>query len=127
MYTLKPIHFINEEVEVFYQEEPIYQRTPTPPNGFLWRGETYTIKEILLEWKDFNRRGRNAHNMRPANLLKAAKRGSRGVGRFYFRVLTENDQIFQLYFDRSNWNAETQTGYWILTAEYAYQLNLPTN
>lgn len=125
MYALKPIHFINEEVEVIHHDPPIYQRTPTPPDGFSWRGVTYSVKEILLEWKDFGRRGKNVHNMRPSSLLKAAKRGSRGVGRFYFRVITDNDQIFQLYFDRANWDPDHQSGSWILTAEYAYQLNLP--
>jgi hypothetical protein len=127
MFVLKPIHFINEEVNVLYEHEPIYKRTPTPPDGFVWKNERFNIKEILLEWKDFDRRGKNAHNMRPTNLLKAAKRGSRAVGRFYFRIMTDNDRIFQIYFDRSNWDSETQTGSWILHSEYAYQLNLPND
>lgn len=124
MYVLKPIHFINEEVAVHHEQAQAFQRTPTPPDGFTWRGEKFVVQEILLEWKDFDRRGKNAHNMRPTNLLKAAKRGSRAVGRFYFRVLTEDDRIFQLYFDRANWDSDTQTAYWVLHAEYAYQLNL---
>ena len=124
MYVLKPIHFINEEIQVDYDQKPVYKRTPTAPQRFDWRDEHFEIKEILLEWKDYDRRGRNAHNMRPTNLLKAAKRGSRGVGRFYFRVMTQCDRIFQLYFDRADWDIETQTGSWMLHSEYAYQLNL---
>ena len=125
MYVLKPVHFINEVIAVQHSIKPVYKRTPTPPDGFVWRGEAFHISEIMLEWKDFDRRGKNAHNMRPTNQLKAAKRGSRGVGRFYFRVMTDNDRIFQIYFDRANWDNETQTGSWILHSEYAYQLNLP--
>ena len=125
MYVLKPVHFINEEITVYHEIAPVYKRTPTPPDGFKWREESYQITEVMLEWKDFDRRGKNAHNMRPSSLLKAASRGSRGVGRFYFRVMTDQNRIFQLYFDRANWDNEDQTGSWILHAEYAYQLNLP--
>ncbi len=124
MISLKPVSFINEEIEVQHDTPPVYKRTPTPPDRFTWRGDKFEIKEILLEWKDFDRRGKNAHNMRPSSLLKAASRGSRGVGRFYFRVMTENDRIFQLYFDRSNWDMDNQTGFWILHSEYAYQIDV---
>lgn len=127
MFNLKPIHFINEEIQVQFKQQPVYKRTPTPPDGFVWDGEEFLIKEILLEWKDFGRRGKNAHNMRPTNLLKAANRGSRGVGRFYFRVLTQNERIFQLYFDRADWDTDTQTGSWVLHSEYSYQWNLTGN
>jgi hypothetical protein len=125
MYELKPISFINEEITVHHAIDPIYKRTPTPPDSFSWGGETFEITEILLEWKDYDRRGKNAHNIRPSSLLKAVKRGSRAVGRFYFRVLTAQDRIFQLYFDRANWDTDQQTGTWILQSEYSYQLKLP--
>mgnify|MGYP001546867980 CR=1 FL=1 len=124
MVILRPIHFINEVISVHHEIEPVYKRTPTPPNSFEWHDETFQITEIMLEWKDFDRRGKNAHNMRPSSKLKAAKRGSRAVGRFYFRVMTDHDRIFQIYFDRANWDVETQTGSWVLHSEYAYQLNL---
>jgi hypothetical protein len=124
MIVLKPVSFINEEIKVQHDNPPVYKRTPTPPDRFFWRGNMFEIREILLEWKDFDRRGKNAHNMRPSSLLKAASRGSRAVGRFYFRVMTHNDRIFQLYFDRSNWDADNQTGSWILHSEYAYQIDV---
>ena len=122
MYKLVPIRFINEAVEIQHAQAPVFAKTPTPPKEFLWQGAQHHVKEILLEWKDFERRGKSSHNMRPSSQLKAAKRGSRGVGRFHYQVLTEDDRIFQLYFDRSTWDQDTQTGEWVLQAEYAYQL-----
>jgi hypothetical protein len=123
MVTLKPISFINEVIQVHFNHPPKYMRTPVPPDGFIWRDKQWVIREVLEEWKDFERRGKSSHNMRPANQLKAAKRGSRGVGRFYYRVLTTEDRIFQLYFDRSEWDEETKSGAWIIHAEYSYVLN----
>jgi len=123
MMLLKPISFIDEKIEVQYNQAPIYLRTPVPPDRFVWREKIWDVVEVLEEWKDFDRRGKSAHNMRPANLLKAASRGSRGVGRFYYRVLTKDDRIFQLYFDRSVWNEEKNESGWVLHSEYSYTLN----
>jgi hypothetical protein len=122
MYKLVPIRFINEVIEVHHAQPLLYAKTPTPPQAFIWQEKTFFVKEILLEWKDFDRRGKSSHNMRPSSQLKAAKRGSRGVGRFHYQVLTQDDQIFQLYFDRASWDQDTQAGEWILQAEYTYQL-----
>jgi hypothetical protein len=122
MYKLVPIRFINEVIEVQHAQPLLYAKTPTPPKEFIWQEKTFFVKEILLEWKDFDRRGKSSHNMRPSSQLKAAKRGSRGVGRFHYQVLTQDDQVFQLYFDRSSWDQDTQTGEWILHADYAYRL-----
>ena len=123
MVTLKPISFINEKIVVHFSHPPKYQRTPISPDGFIWRDKQWVIQEVLEEWKDFERRGKSSHNMRPSNQLKAAIRGSRGVGRFYYRVLTTEDRIFRIYFDRSEWDQESKTGAWILHSEYSYVLN----
>lgn len=122
MYKLVPIHFINEVVKVQHPRPLLYAKTPTPPREFSWQGNEYVVKEILLEWKDFERRGKASHTMRPSSMLKAAKRGSRGVGRFHYQVLTGDDRIFHLYFDRASWDQDTQAGEWVLQAEYAYLL-----
>ncbi len=122
MYKLIPIRFINEVIEVQHAQPLLYAKTPTPPQGFIWQEKEYGVKEVMLEWKDFERRGKSSHNMRPSSQLKAAKRGSRGIGRFHYQVLTDDDQIFHLYFDRSSWDQDTQTGEWVLQAEYAYRL-----
>lgn len=120
MYAIKPISFINQEIQVEFDQHPLYSRTPIPPNRFFWKGEVWEIQEVIGEWKDFDRRGKTAHNMRPSNLLKAAKRGSRGVGRFYYRVMTGDERIFQIYFDRAAWDQESKQGKWFLYAEYSY-------
>ncbi|NOH11782.1 MAG: hypothetical protein HND51_09065 [Chloroflexi bacterium] len=57
------------------------------------------------------------HTMKPANLRKAARRGSWGVGRFYFRVQTDNGQIFELYYDRAPKDIDNRKGNWILFQE----------
>lgn len=119
MVELVPIHFINEPVAVLFDTPPLYNKTPTPPQGFVWADEVWPIKQVMLEWKDYDRRGKSSHNMRPSNLLKAASRGSFGVGRFYFRVMTADDRIFQLYYDRS----APKEAAWVLYAEYSYRVS----
>ena len=85
----KPIQFISEEVDVLFDKPQLLEKKPPCPNEFIWRGESYRILELLSEWKDYSRRGRMAHSMRPENIKKALRRGSVGVGRFHFRVKIE--------------------------------------
>lgn len=117
MKNIKPIQFISETVDVIFEVPPVLEKKPGCPDGFLWRGMEYTIVELLSEWKDFNRRGRMAHSMRPANLRKAARRGSVGVGRFYFRIRVEDGRIFDLYYDRNVTSADQRKGIWTLHQE----------
>jgi len=118
MIELVPVRFINDAIMVEFDRPPLYGKTPVAPNRFWWNGVLWQIKDVMLEWKDYERRGKASHNMRPTNLLKAMGRGSFGVGRFYFRVNTQQDRIFVLYFDRA---AEKDQA-WILHAEYSYRL-----
>lgn len=69
------------------------------------------------EWYDYGRSGSMAHNMRPANMAKAQRRGSWGVGRFYFRVLTGQGRIFEIYYDRAPKDAGDREGSWFLYRE----------
>ena len=57
--------------------------------------------------------------MRPANIAKAVRRGSWGVGRFYFRVRTESGRLFDLYYDRAPKDADDRKGTWFLFRELA--------
>lgn len=75
------------------------------------------IERCLMEWRDFTRRGKMAHNMRASHLEAAAKRGSRGVGRHYFRVLTINGRTFDLYYDRAPRDTVNRAGSWHLLRE----------
>jgi hypothetical protein len=117
MKDYKPTRFISENVEVIFEKPPQLEKVPGCPDGFIWEGKTYQIIELLREYRDFIRKGRMAHSMRPANLRKAARRGSVGVGRFYYRVKVEDGRIFDLYYDRAVKNADQRKGSWTLHQE----------
>jgi hypothetical protein len=114
---MKPIRFIGEAVDVEFDEEPALTKKPGCPSRFTWRGDTHHIVEKLKEWHDFGRRGRMAHNMRPAHLVAAERRGSWGVGRDYYRVRTAAGRVFELYYDRAPKAAGERSGAWFLYRE----------
>ena len=111
------LHFIGAEIEVQFDTPPTYQKAPTCPNGFSWNGKAYRIAACLSEWTDFARRGRSARNMQPAHAAVAARRGSLGVGRYYFRVRTDSAQVFDLYYDREIKSSDDRLGHWFLYRE----------
>ena len=113
----KPLHFIGAEIAVSFDKEPLYKKKPHCPDSFTWGGEQFRVDEKLAEWQDFSRTGNMALNMRPANMAKALKRGSWGVGRYYFRVLSEDGRIFELYYDRAPKDASDRIGSWFLDRE----------
>lgn len=117
MENYKPIRFISESVEVIFEKPPRFEKVPDCPDGFIWEDISYLIVELVREWRDFTRKGRMAHSMRPANLRKAARRGSVGVGRFNFRVKVEGGRIFDLYYDRAVKSADQRKGSWTLHLE----------
>jgi hypothetical protein len=110
-------HFICEEIIIHFDREPARQKTPPCPDGFTWQAHTYRVVEKISEWHDFTRRGRMARNMRPAHASVAAERGSLGVGRFYFRVRADSDQVFDLYYDRAIKDVDDRLGHWFLYRE----------
>ena len=75
------------------------------------------VKRMLQTWFAYGRSGRMSRNMRPANLRKAERRGSWGVGRFFFRVEVEDGRIFDLYYDRAPKDASDRKGSWTLWRE----------
>lgn len=112
-----PMRFIDEPIEALFDSSPLFEKSPTCPNGFIWNGETFRITGLLAEWKDFRRRGRMSNNMIPAHLSRAERIGSWGVGRFFFRVSTEGGRIFEIYFDRAPVDAGDRKGKWVLFGE----------
>ncbi len=84
---------------------------------FIGEEKTFIIEEMLGEWRDYTRRGRMARNMSDVHAAAASRRGSWGVGRFFFRVRTENGQVFDLYYDRAPKNASQRKGSWVLFRE----------
>lgn len=111
------LHFLDQLIEVWFDSPPARQKSPPCPDGFTWQGRPYKVVEMLAEWKDFSRRGRMARNMRPSHAAAAAGRGSLGVGRFYFRVRVETEQIFDIYYDREIKDAGDRLGRWVLYRE----------
>jgi hypothetical protein len=114
---MKPIKFISEEVEVIFDNPPPLTKRPGCPDGFIWQEETFRVNALLSEWRDFTRRGRFARNMQPQNQRNALRRGSLGVGRFYFQVQTEGGRIFELYYDRAPKSVDDKLGSWSLFRE----------
>ncbi len=106
----RPKHFIGETIEVKFDTPPAFEKTPDCPEGFVWNGKAFLIVEVLSQWSDFGRSGAMTYNMRPSNMKKALRRGSYGVGRFYFRVRTQSEQIFEMYYDRAVKNVDHRKG-----------------
>jgi len=113
-----PIHFYDEPIEVLFNEPPIREKAPHCPNGFIWNDKTYRIiTAALSEWTDFTRRGKMTKNMRPAHAATASTRGSLNVGRYYFRVQVQTQQVFDIYYDRAMKNVDDRKGQWFIYRE----------
>jgi hypothetical protein len=119
MSDFHPIHFYDNPIEVIFDEPPAKEKLPPCPNGFTWQEQTYRVIDVLSEWSDFTRRGKYARNMRPAHAAVAASRGSLNVGRFYFRVRVDTNQVFDLYYDRAMKSVDERKGQWFLYRELA--------
>lgn len=116
-----PVQFIDEPIQVEFDAPPALEKSPPCPQRFTWRGQIFTITNTLEEWVDTARRGRMARNMSPAHLSSAARSGSWGVGRFYFRVRVNTGQIFEIYYDRAPQDADNRKGGWFLKGERIIQ------
>lgn len=115
--------FISEPIFVEFNEAPTFSKTPPCPSSFMWREKQFIIISCLSEWKDFSRHGRMSQNMQPQHAETAEKRGSWGVGKFFFDVATKGGRLFRLYYNRSPKNAFDRSGTWILFAELEIQKN----
>lgn len=113
--------FIGEPITVAYDKPPLVAKKPPCPNQFEWDGQTFRVETLLAEWRDYERRGRMASNMRPENARRATFRGSWGVGRYYFRVRVAGNRIFELYYDRAPKGQSQREGSWHLYRELYQQ------
>jgi hypothetical protein len=111
------IHFFDLPIEPIFDTPPAREKSPDCPSGFIWEGKNYHITEMLSSWSDFTRRGKMARNMRPAHAAVASTRGSLNVGRFYFRVKVDTNQIFDIYYDRAMKNVDDRKGQWFVYRE----------
>ena len=111
--------FIDEPIQVRYREEPLLEKKPRCPDSIEWDGTVFAVSEMILEWVDYTRRGRMARNMSDAHSKAAASKGSWGVGRFFFRVRTEDNRIFDIYYDRAPKGIDDRKGRWVLFREFS--------
>ncbi len=114
---LEPVRFIGEQIEVTFDTPPLLEKVPPCPDAFVWQGERFRIVELLSERRDYERRGRMGRNMRPTHAATASMRGSRGVGKFHFRVRVEAGRLFDLYYDREVKSVDDKKGSWFLYRE----------
>ena len=115
-------NFIDEEIEVGFNIPPVYSKEPTCPDSFIWRKKQFQIVTFTHTWFAFERHGRMTQNMKPEHDARARKKGSWGVGRFYFLVITREGRQFEIYYDRAPSNAAHRIGHWFLLAELVCDL-----
>jgi hypothetical protein len=116
---MEPVHFFDEPIEVTFNQPPLLEKKPTCPDAFTWQDQSFRVEQLLSEWFDFERRGKNARNMRPTHASRAAVKGSWGVGRYYFRIKVEGGRVFEIYYDRAPVDADRRKGNWFLLLERA--------
>ena len=112
-----PVQFIGDEILPIFEKKSLIAKKPIAPSAFVWRDDHYEVIDLISSWSDFSRRGRMAKNMRASSKKKAVRRGSWGVGRFYFRVRTSENKVFDLYYDRAPKDAGDRVGHWYLWRE----------
>lgn len=117
MNNYQPIHFYDDPIQPIFDTPPAREKTPDCPTGFIWNDKTYRVNEMISAWSDFARRGKMAKNMRPAHATVASNRGSLNVGRFYFRVLVDTGQVFDIYYDRAMKSLDDRKGQWLIYRE----------
>ncbi len=117
MENYRPIHFLDDPIQPIFDSPQALEKTPDCPDGFIWNEKTFRVTDMLSSWSDFARRGKMARNMRPAHAAAAAGRGSLNVGRFYFRVLVDTGQVFDLYYDRAMKSVDDRKGQWFVYRE----------
>jgi hypothetical protein len=113
-----PMEFFAEEIEVRFEREPLLEKRPGLPAAFTWRSREYVIVQLIREWHDYRRRGRTRNfyeKERGSYWVKSAqRRGSWGVGRDFYRVLTDSGDVFDIYYDRAP-QGRDKIGQWILS------------
>ncbi len=119
--------FIDDPITVVYSDEPLLEKKPRCPDAFIWNAETHKISRQILEWVDYTRRGKMARNMSDAHSAAAARKGSWGVGRFFFRVLTADNRIFDIYYDRAPKGINNRKGQWFVFRELFGQSEIDPN
>jgi len=78
--------FYSDEIDVTVDEKT---RNPT---SFIWKDREHKVKEVIAFWPDFSYSEFGAKR----------KRWWHRKHRNYYRVLTEEEEVFEIYFDRGS-------------------------
>jgi hypothetical protein len=78
--------FFSDEIEVTRDEKT------RSPISFVWRDKEYRIEEIIAFWPDFS------HSESGSKRKRWWQRRHRN----YYRVLTQNEEVFEIYLDRGS-------------------------
>ena len=113
-----PGQFIQEKIYVGFDQKPLLEKRPGCPNEFTWRDHKFRVVEVIQEWHVYSRKGRMGKNMRETHADLASRRGSWGVGQDFYRVCTDMERIFDIYFDRAPKNPSNRSGDWFLYQEF---------
>ncbi len=113
----RPVHFYDDIIQVEFDDPPAREKSPNCPNRFIWCDQVFEISEVIEQWVDYARRGKAQRNMQPAHRSRAERVGSRGVGRFYFRVVVVGNRILDIYYDRAPADVDDRKGNWFLQGE----------
>ena len=111
------MEFYSEPITVAFSTKPLLEKKQGLPHAFIWRGKVYTIVNLIKEWHDYKKRGKmeEFYSEKRGNApeMKSSTRGSWGVGRDYYRVLTDSGDIFDIYYDRRPLG-QRKKGEWVL-------------
>jgi hypothetical protein len=109
--------FICEPIEVEFEKVSGLLKKPGPPLRFVWREQSYTVAEILMEWMDYG--GSPVPNgRRPRYFIRSAQhQGSWGIGRQFYRVRAEEGGEFVIYYDRHPTAKGIDSGWFMYEAE----------
>lgn len=111
--------FIGEEIVPIFDGPPELEKKAGPPAGFKWRGRDYAVKRVVKEWHEYDQPwpGGGWDGGRPPYALRGVRnRGSWGVGKDFYRVLTGDGRLFDLYYDRRP-KGRNRKGRWVLFRE----------
>lgn len=104
--------FYSEPITVQFENEPLLEKKPGPPDFFVWRGKSYTIVQVEKEWHKYSKRGKmEEFSSQKKNVSALPRKGSWGVGRDYYRVKTNTGHIFVIYYDRQPKKPKKANGY----------------
>lgn len=112
--------FVGEKIEVSFKDPLVVAKRPPAPVSFAWRGRTFTVREVLSEWQDFERpeEQRAVFERAPFNLRAGGRHASWGFGKTYFWIRAclgdgSGAEVLEIFYDRRP-SGRSRLGSWTL-------------